>query len=375
MEQKVLPRTGIDVVLSRLAAIVESSNDAIVSKNLDGTITTWNQAAKDLFGYEPEEIIGRSILAIIPDDLHGEEFEILRKIRAGERIEHYETRRVRKDGEIVEVSLTISPIRDGSGKVIGSSKIARDISDRKSMERQLIRSEKLAATGRMAAWIAHEVNNPLDSVLNLVYLARTSVAKDSPASSYLLTAERELDRVAQIARKTLSYYREPGVPVELRIEEIFDEILLACNPRLIAKNIAVDCKFNHRDPLFSSKDDLVQVFVNLLTNAMDAMPQGGSIRITTVQTDRKGIEVSLKDTGIGISREHLDKVFDPFFTTKGQNGTGVGLWVARQLVEKHAGSILIESKTKSPENGTTVRVFLPFERNVMAKGGPASRRK
>ena len=346
---------------SRLAAIVESSDDAIVSKNLDGIVTSWNQAAARLFGHTAEEMIGQSILRIIPNDLQSEETEILRKIRAGERIHHYETRRIRKDGEIIDVSLTISPIKDRAGNVIGSSKIARDISQRRHMERRLLQSEKLAATGRMAATIAHEINNPLDSVMNLVYLARTTLAANSKAMPYLLNAERELERIAHIARQTLGYYRDPGPPAEVRLEDMLDEVLSVYRFRLLGGNVAVDCNFAHHRPVNASKDELMQVFSNLITNAIDAMPEGGVLTIQTREIDGQGLEIQVRDKGTGISAENLDRVFEPFFSTKGQRGTGIGLWVARQLLEKRGGSINLQSETKFPDNGTTVSVFIPFQ--------------
>ena len=156
----------------RLAAIVDSADDAIISKDLNGIVTSWNRGAQQMFGFTAEEMVGQSILRLIPDELQYEEDEILRKLRAGERVDHYETTRRKKNGERIDVSVTISPIRDGAGHVTGASKIARDISDRKKIERMLIQSEKLAATGRMAATIAHEINNPLESVMNLIFLAR-----------------------------------------------------------------------------------------------------------------------------------------------------------------------------------------------------------
>jgi PAS domain S-box-containing protein len=361
IEREIPLARGIDEAQSRLAAIVESSDDAIVSKNLDGIVTSWNQAASRLFGHSAEEMIGQSILKIIPRELHAEESEILARIRAGQRIEHYETRRVRKDGQTVEVSLTISPIRDRAGKVIGSSKIAREISERKRMERRLIQSEKLAATGRMAATIAHEINNPLDSVMNLVYLARTSVAGNSKALPYLLSAERELERVSHIARQTLGYYRDTGPHSEIHLEELIEDVLSVYRTRLLGGNVAVDCAFAHLRTVSASRDELMHVFSNLITNAVDAMPDGGVLTIQTRDIDDKGVEIQVHDRGTGISAENLDRIFEPFFSTKRQRGTGIGLWVARQLLEKRGASISIQSETRIPENGTTVSVFIPFQ--------------
>ncbi len=361
IEREIQKESAGEEAQSSLAAIVESSDDAIVGKNLDGIITSWNQAASRLFGYTAEEMIGQPILKIIPDDLRSEEAGILKAIRSGRRIEHYETRRIRKSGEIVEVSLTISPIKDRDGNVIGSSKIAREISERKKMERLLIQSEKLAATGRMAATIAHEINNPLDSVMNLVYLARTTLPNNSKALPYLITAEKELERVAYIARQTLGYYRDPGPPAEIRLDQLLEEVVNVYYSRLLAGNVAVDCAFAHHRPIRASKDELMQIFSSLITNAIDAMADGGVLTIKTREVGERGVEILVRDKGTGIMRENLDRVFEPFFSTKGQRGTGIGLWVARQLVEKRGGSIHLVSSTEFPENGTTVAVFLPFQ--------------
>jgi len=360
MECELPARTARDELQSRLAAIVESSNDAIVSKNLEAVVTSWNQAACSLFGYTAEEMIGQSILKIIPNDLQGEEAEILRKIKAGEKIEHYETRRVRKDGGVVDVSLTISPVRDSEGTIVGSSKIARDISERKKIERLMIQSEKMAATGRMAANIAHEINNPLDSVMNLVYLARTSLPANSKVVPYLLTAERELERVSHIARQALGYYRDPGPPSKVHLDQLLEEVLNVYHSNLLAANVAVDCAFSHQRAVQASRDELMQIFSSLIVNAIDSMSQGGVLTIQTRQRD-EGVEISVRDKGTGISPENLERVFEPFFSTKGERGTGIGLWVARQLLEKRGGSIHLESRTEFQHNGTTVSVFLPFK--------------
>src|SRR6185369_12622378 len=177
-------RTTADELRIRLAAIVESSDDAIIGKDLNGIITSWNAGAERLFGYKPEEIIGQSVLRLIPEELQSEEPEILARLRADQRISHYETQRVSKTGEKLYLSLTISPIRDAYGKVIGASKIARDISERKRAQMALVESEKLAATARMAATIAHEINNPLESVTNLAYLLSVDTSLSQTAHTY-----------------------------------------------------------------------------------------------------------------------------------------------------------------------------------------------
>ena len=164
--------------IQRLAAIVDSSEDVILSKDLEGIITSWNPAASRLFGYTAEEMVGQSIFKLIPDDLRTEEIGILESIRAGKRAEHFDTLRLKKDGSLVEVSVTVSPIKDGQGRIIGASKILRDVSDRRRMERSLMQAEKIAATGRMAATIAHEINNPLESVTNLLYLLRSKIVDE-----------------------------------------------------------------------------------------------------------------------------------------------------------------------------------------------------
>ena len=348
----------------RLAAIVDSADDAIASKDLNGIVLTWNEGARRTFGYTAEEMIGTPIRRLIPPELQHEEDEILDKIRAGERIEHYETVRVRKDGERIQVSVTISPIRDRSGTIIGASKIARDISDRKRLERLLIDAEKLAVNGRMAASIAHEINNPLESLMNLIYLARQNSPHNSKAHQYLATAEEELERVSHIARQTLGYYRDTGSPAALYIHHLLENVLTVYQSKLISTNITTDMEFNDPEKIVVRKGEMLQVFSNIIANAIDAMSRGGRLTICTGVANRPegdGVEVLVRDTGSGIKPEQLKRVFEPFFTTKGDVGTGVGLWVARQLVNKRGGDIDITSSTEPGQNGTQVTIFLPFD--------------
>jgi PAS domain S-box-containing protein len=349
----------------RLAAIVDSADDAIISKDLNGIVKTWNFAASRIFGYTAEEMVGQSILTLIPENLKYEEDEILRKLRAGERIDHYETTRRRKNGELFHVSVTISPIRDESGRVIGASKIARDISQRKQFELLLIQSEKIAATGRMAAAVAHEINNPLESLINLIFLARQDSPEGSKAHRLLLTAEEELERVSHIARQTLGYYRETGTPAEVFLHDLIQNVLTVYNSKVIANSISVVANFNDLQKITVSKGELLQVFSNVIANAIDAMHTGGTLDISTrnfVGASGPGIQITISDTGIGIQAEHLSRVFEPFFTTKGNMGTGLGLWVARQLLESRGGQISIASNSGNKNSGTIVTIFVPFAR-------------
>jgi len=347
----------------QLAAIVDSADDAIISKDLNGIVKSWNEAAYRIFGYTSEEMVGQPILRLIPPDLHYEEDEILRKLRAGERIDHYETIRRKKNGENIEVSVTISPIRDETGRVIGASKIARDISDRKRIERLLIQAEKLAATGRMAAAIAHEINNPLESLMNLIFLARQTSANDGKTNTYLLTAEQELERVSHIARQTLGFYRDTNSPTEVYLHELLENVLTVYNSKLITAGISVDMRFNDLHKVVVSRGEMIQVLSNIIANAIDAMREGGTLSISTrnvISSAGDGIQTVIQDHGTGIKQEYMTRIFEPFFTTKGDLGTGIGLWVTKQLVEGRGGQISVASSTEKGNSGTTITIFIPF---------------
>jgi PAS domain S-box-containing protein len=356
-------RLRADESRSRLAALVDSADDAIISKDLNGTITSWNNGARRLFGYEPEEMVGQSILRLFPEDLRHEEDEILAKLRAGEKIEHYETTRIGKSGEAREVSITISPIRNSNGEVIGASKIARDVSDRKKVERLAIEAEKIATTGRMAAAIAHEINNPLGSVLNLIYLARQDGLSNQEIHGYLATAESELERVSHIARQTLGYYRDTGSPTEVHLHDLMENVLSVYRTKLLAHNVIVDSRYDDLRKIRVRSGEIVQILSNLIANAVDAMPHSRKLSISITQAmkaGREGLQIVVGDTGHGIRRENLGRVFEPFFTTKGNLGTGIGLWVAKQLVERHGGHISLSSNTEPGNSGTLLTIYLPF---------------
>jgi PAS domain S-box-containing protein len=349
----------------RLAAIVESSDDAIASKDMNGIITSWNRSAEKLFGYKAEEIIGKHVTTIIPPELHHDEYTILSKIRRGERIDHFETIRLRKDGERVEVSLTISPVKDENGNVVGAAKIIRNITENNKIERALQTTEKLAAAGRMAATVAHEINNPLEAVTNLVYLAKRDLANHDRVASYLEMASRELDRVAHITRQTLGFYRDTSSPVALKVTETLDDLLLLYEGRFQSRNIKVTRQYRSGMEITALAGEVRQAFSNLITNAIDAMPGGGKLVLRVSQSHEwkrfrvPGVRITILDTGSGIEPRHRKNMFQPFFTTKADVGTGLGLWITKSIVEKHGGTIRVRSRTGSDMHGTAFSLFLP----------------
>lgn len=348
-----------------LAAIVESSEDAIISKTLDGVITTWNASAQRLFGYTPEEIIGHSVLRLIPPELHHEEPQIIGKLRRGEPIEHFETRRRRKNGEVFDVSLTVSPIKDAKGRVTGASKIVRDISDRKAAESALIEKEKLAATGRLAATLAHEVNNPLESITNLAYLLAHNPSLNEEARKYADLLVREVQRAGDITRRTLSYHRSARVASDVNLIEVLEDVLRAKAKKLEARRIKLDQRFAALPALRGFPGELRQVFENLIENAIDAIGTEGQICVrarTRVHMGSQSLIVSFHDTGGGMSPFVLARIFEPFFTTKPHTGSGLGLWVARGIIRSHGGNIRARSSQSGYRHGTVFTITFPLEK-------------
>lgn len=354
----------------RLAAIVESSDDAIASKDLNGIVTSWNRSAERLFGYKAEEIIGKAITLIIPPELQQDEQMILGKIRRGEKIDHFETVRLQKNGERIDVSLTISPVRDEFGNVIGAAKIIRNITENKKIAQALRTTEKLAAAGRLAATIAHEINNPLEAVTNLVYLAKRDLSNNPRVAGYLELANRELDRVAHIARQTLGFYRDTSAPMHFSITQTLDDLLFLYEKRLESRNIKVLKQYDRNIEITALAGEVRQAFSNLITNAIDAMPAGGKLIIRVSRSHRwnnshlAGVRITILDTGSGIALEHRKNLFQPFFTTKADIGTGLGLWITRSIVEKHRGLIQVKSRTRPNDQGTAFSILLPSEAKI-----------
>jgi len=372
---------------ARLASIVESSDDAIISKTLEGTVLTWNAAAERMYGYPAQEIIGRSIYDLVPTDLQTEEQTILQRVGRGEHVAHYETRRCRKDGTQIDISLTLSPIRDESGRITGASSIQRDISDRRRAEEALRQAAKMEAIGVLAGGLAHDFNNQLYAVSGFAHFIGRDPGLSPATRQDLIELQKVAERMASLTRQLLAFARQQVLSPEILDLNLAVEETLPMLRRLLGSNTAVELSLAP-GPKWVRVDraQLVQVLLNLVINARDAMPEGGAIEVrTTTHEVRPGrvldrmkapveagayAELSVSDTGSGIAAQHLPHIFEPFYTTKEVGlGTGLGLATVEGIVAQSGGYIQVDSKVGQ---GTSIRILLPFapEPTVKPRSGP-----
>ena len=344
---------------ARLAAIVDFSNDAIVSEDLDGIVTSWNAAAVRMFGYTADEMIGQPIQWIVPLEFHDQVDMTLSNIRKGKGLNHVETERIRKDRSRIKVSLTISPLISAEGRVEGASKIFRDITERVRMQEAFIESEKLAATGRMAAAIAHEINNPLEAVTNLAFLLNHNESLDSSARQCAKLLMEEISRVSNVAKRSLTFFRDTGKPAEFDAAAAMDSVLELNNPLFAQKRISARRNYTGPSVVFGSSAEMRQVFSNLIRNAIDAIGSDGQIEVRIRAARNGNWRISVADNGQGIQSETRERLFEPFVTTKGNTGNGLGLWISRGIVENHGGQIRARSALIGGKSWTVFVVVLP----------------
>jgi two-component system cell cycle sensor histidine kinase/response regulator CckA len=356
----------------RLASIVQSSPDAIISETLEGIITSWNAGACEMYGYTAAETIGRPFDFLLPPEKSGEFSELLEKITRGEIVHQLETERVRKDGKRLQISLTLSPLRDVSGKITGTSAIARDITERKALEGQLLHAHKMEAVGRRAGGMAHDFNNILGIIMGYVELAQETVMLDAPLAKQLSGIQKAAHRAAALTRQLLAFSRKQVMqPAVLNLNDLVSGITSMMS-RLIGENIELSVK--HGKELNAIKADpmqIEQVIINLAVNARDAMPNGGKLTISTsnVVLDNNFLQqhppvipgeyvmLSVTDTGCGMTEEVKSHLFEPFFTTKGPGqGTGLGLSIIYGIVKQSGGYILAESKVSC---GASFKICIP----------------
>lgn len=373
-KQKSRAQLRADEARERMAAIVASSGDAIYSATLDGIITSWNHGAEQLYGYPADEAIGQHLSLTVPADRIHETRSHLELLGRGEIIESFRTQRRRKDGSLVDVLVSVSPVRDNTGKVIGASGIVRDITLEMRAEEALRRSEKLATAGRLTAAIAHEINNPLEAITNLLYLARRDPAR---APQHLDMAEREVHRISDIAQQTLGFVRELSQPCKLSVAATLEEVLQLYSHKLISKNVQIQKEFREASQIYGFPGELRQLFSNLLVNSIEAMPQNGRLRLRVTRarepaSGREGVCVVFADSGRGIRPEDRARLFEPFYTTKKESGTGLGLWLVEEIIRKHHGKIRVRSSVRPGASGTIFWLFLPVHPNGSPQARPAA---
>jgi two-component system, chemotaxis family, CheB/CheR fusion protein len=360
--QRSRAETQADAARQQMAAIVTSSDDAIASFTVDGIVTSWNRGAELLFGYSAEEIIGRPISVLVPPDRLEEFANSLAGLSREQRVPSYETERVDRNGTRLTILLSLSPLRNEQGKLVGASAIARDITSQKRTEEALRRNERLATAGRLTAAIAHEVKNPLEALTNLIYLARQDSAG---REEHLRRAEYEIGRLDAIAQQALGLVRETTSPEPLDAGKILEQVVQLYLRKLQAVGIKVEKQSGENLEILGYPGELRQVFSNLILNAIDAMRDGGRLYLRVARSHewsgerRSGVRVTFADTGGGISSKDLPHIFEPFYTTKKDQGTGLGLWLAYGSVQKHAGWMRVATRTTPGRSGTVFTVFLP----------------
>ncbi len=350
-----------------LHTTLHSIGDAVIATDTSGHITFLNEVAANLTGYSKSAAQGRPLSEVFPifneTSRQPVEDPVAKVIHSGTVVglaNH--TILCRRDGTEVAIDDSAAPIRSVRGELIGVVLVFRDVTKQRQVEAALRNAEKLATAGRFAATIAHEINNPLEAVMNSLFLLNGEPGLSREGQSYLQLAEQELNRVAAVARQTLAFYKDTNSPAEVDIPRLLDEVLALYGGRIETRNLRVIRNYQDHAQLVGSVGELRQVFSNLILNAIDALPADGTLTLN-VSNDNHGlpaVRVEIEDNGSGIQAEHLDKIFEPFFTTKKDVGTGLGLWSARNLIEKHEGQLLAECSGGK----TRLTVLLPVAQPI-----------
>jgi PAS domain S-box-containing protein len=352
---------------AELADFLENAVEGVQQVGPDQTILWANKAFLNLLGYSAEEYVGHSLAEFHVDREVFEDF--WRKLMAGEDIYDFPTELRCKDGLIKHVLIHSNGLWE-NGRFIRTRCFVRDVTEHKRMEEALRRSEKLAATGRLAASIAHEINNPLEAVTNLIYIAESTCRQDS-VRRHLQMADQELRRVANITRQTLGFYRDNSAPTTFKVAGVIDDALMSHSRKLANRKIHIEREYRWDGEMTGLRGEIRQVLANLITNAIDASHPGDGLRVRLElgrdwSSKRTGARITVADHGTGISPTHISRLFEPFFTTKKDVGTGLGLWVTKEIVEKHHGSLRVRSSIHLRRHGTVFSLFLPLTANVAA---------
>jgi PAS domain S-box-containing protein len=349
-----------------------SLGDAVIATDAKGRVTFLNPIAEQLIGTQLLHAKGKPVEAVFPifnESTHLPVDNPVKKVVELGAVIGLANHTVlqRTDGTFIPIEDSAAPIRDSYGKLVGVVLVFRDATSERQSQELLRKTEKLAAAARLAATVSHEINNPLEAVGNLIYIVKTTDGMPPDASALLSQAEQELDRVSHITRQTLGFYRESKLPDEVNLADIVETVLRIYSNKFRTKDIVVERDIQVCPPIHGLAGELNQAIGNLISNAADAVPQGGTIRVEMAcinNADAKAVQISIQDNGSGISPENKEHIFEPFFTTKKDVGTGLGLWVTKEIVERHGGTIQVHPGTHPLVPGTVFNVLLPIDHKL-----------
>lgn len=344
-------------------SLTDSASDAIITMDESSNILLANRATEDIFGYSPTELKGQSLTMLIPPAFRIRHEEALaRYIESGRKHLNWhgmELPGLCKDGKEILIELSLGEFTLKDRRFFTG--FMRDITRRKKVETVLKSTERLAVIGRLATSIAHEINNPLDAIKNLIYLMDQNATENQ--RDHLQLAGQEINRIDEIVRRTLNFSRETPATTEIDAHDVLDDTLELLSRKIQTKHINVQKRYRSLGKIHANTGELRQVFVNLIANALDALPTNGHLWLRTCSrrsSKRRGggIVITIADNGLGIDHRFLVHLFQPFFTTKGESGTGLGLWITREILQKYGATIRVRSRIDS-RHGTCFRIFIP----------------
>ena len=351
---------------------LSSIGDGVIVTDDHGLVSFLNPVAERLTGTSLAAAKGRTIGEVFP--IFGETTNIpaenpVAKVLALGLVAALESHTVlrHRDGHLLPIDDSAAPIKDDFGKLIGVVLVFHDASRERSLQEVLRRTEKLAAAARLAATVSHEINNPLEAVGNLIFLARTNPALPERVREQLQMAEQELARVSHITRQTLGFYRESTLPTSVHIPALVESTLKLYSNKLQHKQIKLRLALEECPPITGLAGEIQQLVSNIISNAIDALPFDGTLKIDACLAtllNRRSIRLTIEDDGPGIAPENLGRIFEPFFTTKQDVGTGLGLWVCKEIAERHGGIVQAHSKSGNGSTGAVFTVLLPYQRNI-----------
>jgi PAS domain S-box-containing protein len=353
---------------------LSSIGDGVIATDDQGRVSFLNTIAERLTGSSLEQARGKKIGEVFPifseatnNPMENPVDKVLALGSVVGLANHTVLRH--RDGHLLPIEDSAAPITDDSGKLIGVVLVFHDASRERSFQDVLRRTEKLAAAARLAATVSHEINNPLEAIGNLIFLARTSPDASANVVAQLQLAEQELARVSHITRQTLGFYRESTSPTPVHIPTLVESVLTLYSNKLQVKQIKVQLALDACPPITGLAGEIQQLVSNIVSNAIDAVPVGGMLKIDASLVKLaagESIRLKVEDDGPGIAPENLKRIFEPFFTTKKDVGTGLGLWVCKEIAERHGGTVQVESKNGNGGNGAIFTVLLPDSENAPA---------